>query len=118
MTISKAAEMSREKRGPLSLRASISEIPRRVNHGGAPWLRRRGEELRQPQDGATETADRNLAAIAPLSNRSGEGEDARITGGTRSLVRRLMGLNVASTAKLSFSPSGLGTVLPRRTLTA
>ena len=95
-----------------SLRASISALPRRVNHGGAAWLRRRGDALRQPQDGASEAAlgehDKSLGEqAAALSTASSlqESEDARITGGTRCLMRRLMGLNVAPAgAELRSSP--------------
>ena len=85
-----------------SLRASISAFPRRVNHGGAAWLRRRGDELRQPQDGVSSAASgahENALSEQPPTVPSAlsleESEDARITGGTRCLMRRLMGLNVA-----------------------
>ena len=65
---------------------------RRTPHGGTAWTRVPGDALRQPQDGAL---DANLR-VADISARAGfmEPEDARLTGGTRSLMRRLMGLNM------------------------
>ncbi len=76
---------------------------RRMAHGGSAWSLPRGlNGLRQPQDGASPTlatisADTAspLAALKPRNNPF-EAEDAGMTGGTRSLSRRLMGLNVTA----------------------
>jgi len=72
---------------------------REGKHGGTAWSTPFSERsLRQPQDGAAERRTR-LAMINAhlLTNLLDEPEDARLTGGTRSLTRRLMGLNVIST---------------------
>jgi hypothetical protein len=70
---------------------------RRIGHGGT--LRSQSvaaQSLRQPQDGAS-TARLKLASIAAhLTDVLQEAEDARLTGGTRSLTRRLLGLNVGA----------------------
>jgi len=68
--------------------------PRRITHGSIAWSLPRGANiLRQPQDGAPSETNPLLAAAqnrpSPL-----EPEDATLTGSTRSLTRRLMGLNV------------------------
>ena len=71
---------------------------RQGKHGGTAWSTPFSERsLRQPQDGAAERRTR-LAVINShlLTNLLDEPEDARLTGGTRSLTRRLMGLNVIS----------------------
>jgi hypothetical protein len=65
-------------------------------HGGTPWSLPFAEAgMMQPQDGAVETGMR-LANIRSHQHSDGlhEPEDARLTGGTRSLDRRLLGLNV------------------------
>jgi len=74
---------------------------RRVGHGGTAWASKSG--LVQPQDGVTELRD-CTSRITDISKRLQlaalggpaltEPEDARLTGGTRSLVRRLLGLNI------------------------
>jgi hypothetical protein len=69
-------------------------------HGGL-WSSPLSEKImRQPQDGAVD-ARRTMAMIgSPLSsNALNEPEDARLTGGTRSLARRLLGLNVLAAYK-------------------
>jgi len=75
--------------------------PRRTEHGSTAWTV--GRQMLQPQDGAlplrarvmdialrrerlTQGAAGRVAAMEP--------EDARLTGGTRSLMRRLLGLNI------------------------
>jgi hypothetical protein len=68
-------------------------------HGGTPWSLPFAEAaMIQPQDGAVETRTR-LASILSHQHSDGlhEPEDARLTGGTRSLDRRLLGLNVLNT---------------------
>jgi hypothetical protein len=68
---------------------------RRNNHGGFAWTAAdSAENLHQPQDGAQELA----TVYTPISKKTmlREPEDARLTGGTRSLMRRVMGLNVTA----------------------
>jgi hypothetical protein len=65
-------------------------------HGGTPWSLPFAEAgMMQPQDGAVDAGMR-LANIRSHQHSDGlhEPEDARLTGGTRSLDRRLLGLNV------------------------
>ena len=60
------------------------------------------EELPQPQDGAAMRALAAELSVPSLRNAFGrfrEPEDARLTGGTRSLGRRLLGLNVIDRIK-------------------
>ncbi len=74
---------------------------RRVGHGSVAWAAK--YELIQPQDGTFESRE-TQSRITDISTRLQPGafgsasavepEDARITGGTRSLVRRLLGLNI------------------------
>lgn len=70
---------------------------KRNGHGGSAWTATaKGENnLHQPQDGAQETGTL-LTARTRMSFR--EPEDARLTGLTRSLMRRVMGLNVTALA--------------------
>jgi hypothetical protein len=71
-------------------------MPRRVNHGGSPWsIPARYPSTTQPQDGALRPAP--VAALH--SAMDCEPEDARLTGGTRSLSRRLLGLNILLTGR-------------------
>ncbi len=72
---------------------------RHGKHGGSAWSVPFSEPtLRQPQDGSVERR-RRLATISSNlhTNLLDEPEDARLTGGTRSLTRRLMGLNIIAT---------------------
>lgn len=70
---------------------------KRNEHGGSAWTASaKSDGLHQPQDGAQETGTL-LTARTRLSFR--EPEDARLTGGTRSLMRRVMGLNVTASAE-------------------
>ena len=78
---------------------------RRNNHGGYAWAAAdRAENLHQPQDGA---AQERTAAYTPISKKTTlrEPEDARLTGGTRSLMRRVMGLNVTALTAVRKVPS-------------
>lgn len=69
---------------------------KRNGHGGSAWTATaKADSLHQPQDGAQE-AGTLLTARTRLMLR--EPEDARLTGGTRSLMRRTMGLNVTALA--------------------
>lgn len=78
---------------------------RRNNHGGFAWAAAadRAENLHQPQDGAQE----RTAVYTPISKKTTlrEPEDARLTGGTRSLMRRVMGLNVTALSAVRKVPS-------------
>ena len=68
-------------------------------HGGTAWSLPFAEAgMMQPQDGAVENRSR-LASMRSRTLNDGlhEPEDARLTGGTRSLDRRLLGLNVLNT---------------------
>ena len=69
---------------------------KRVGHGGVAWTASaNADSLHQPQDGAQETGTL-YTAMSRMALR--EPEDARLTGGTRSLMRRVMGLNVTALA--------------------
>jgi hypothetical protein len=72
------------------------ELPRRIAHGGMAWASTVPPEVKlyQPQDGAIEPRNRVADIASRLLKMAGEPEDARLTGGTRSLMRRLSGLNV------------------------
>jgi hypothetical protein len=71
-------------------------------HGGLAWrlpfAAQTDERMMQPQDGAVDPRTR-LASIRSHqhSDLLHESEDAQLTGGTRSLDRRLLGLNVLDT---------------------
>jgi hypothetical protein len=66
---------------------------RRSDHGGMAWKLPFGR-LRQPQDGASvRTKLANIGSHFQLGLHD-EPEDAKLTGGTRSLMRRLTGLNM------------------------
>ena len=95
----------------------LAPASRRVGHGGMAWAT--NSSLVQPQDGSSELRD-TASRITSISTRMqatfggaavGEPEDARLTGGTRSLVRRLMGLNImpraisTATAKKTARPA-------------
>lgn len=76
---------------------------KRVGHGSVAWSAPAADTaLWQPQDGSSETRKHGLEfadvqQIGPRASRlSSEPEDARLTGGTRSLSRRVMGLNVTA----------------------
>ena len=74
---------------------------RRVGHGSTAWAMR--GNLLQPQDGAFDSRDQQ-ARVTDIGKRQQvaafgaaalvEPEDARLTGGSRTLVRRLLGLNI------------------------
>jgi len=75
---------------------------KRNEHGGSAWTAAaKADKLHQPQDGAQETGVL-LSARTHMSLR--EPEDARLTGGTRSLMRRTMGLNVLALAGVRKAP--------------
>jgi hypothetical protein len=70
--------------------------PHRANHGGSAWSlpSRRSIDL-QPQDGSLTNPPRvaEMPARTNGGKLAGESEDSRMTGGTRSLSRRVLGLN-------------------------
>jgi hypothetical protein len=74
---------------------------RRTQHGSTAWTS--ATNLIQPQDGANTGTDKgrvtDIGTRVKLSKMGsialGEPEDARLTGSTRSLVRRMLGLNIA-----------------------
>ena len=67
---------------------------KRVGHGGVAWTATaKADTLHQPQDGAQEIGTL-YTAMSRLTSR--EPEDAGLTGGTRSLMRRVAGLNVTA----------------------
>lgn len=73
--------------------------PRR-NYAGVSWAT--AEELGQPQDGvadAREMSDSGTHRVVGRMNTIEEPEDAGLTGTTRSLGRRLLGLNVVDRPK-------------------
>lgn len=71
-------------------------------HGGSAWTASgKADNLHQPQDGAQEPGTL-LTKRSRMSLR--EPEDARLTGGTRSLMRRVMGLNVTALAETRKAP--------------
>lgn len=89
---------NRRMTGPLP---PSSGETRHGKHGGTAWsVPFSGRSLSQPQDGSAERRKR-LAMINAhlLTNMLDEPEDARLTGGTRSLTRRLLGLNVISAGR-------------------
>lgn len=69
--------------------------PRRVHGGLEQTGAFTGEVLLyQPQDGVNDSFNRVADIASRMLRMGGEPEDARITGGTRSLMRRLSGLNI------------------------
>lgn len=76
---------------------------RRIGHGGVSWaLPDELDRRKQPQDGSPESRAKvatfkRISLLAPMQ----EPEDALITGGTRSLARRLLGLNLGRIRKSS-----------------
>ena len=73
---------------------------RRVSHGSTHYSA--DPSLHQPQDGAEPIAAR--VATIPAKHAASlpmEPEDARLTGDTRSLYRRLLGLNVMNVDRVA-----------------
>jgi len=90
----------------------LAAVSRRVGHGGTAWST--DANLLQPQDGAVDDGAAVRSRVTDISTKLqaaafgaaalAEPEDARITGGTRSLMRRVLGLNVRPTAKAAVKP--------------
>jgi hypothetical protein len=89
---------------------------RRAGHGSHPWslpFSARQKMQLQPQDGATAHASKLTSIAARLhSNLAHEPEDARLTGGTRSLTRRLLGLNIISSTRKAPQATEVSNGLP------
>ena len=68
----------------------------RVAHGSTAWAVTTAADvnLHQPQDGVLAQRRRVTDIASRIRKVVGEPEDARLTGGTRSLMRRLSGLNI------------------------
>lgn len=81
-----------------------SAVWKRVGHGSVAWSAATETVLWQPQDGASQRRERMVSSVdtaveeihARQPRLQNEPEDARLTGGTRSLMRRVMGLNVTA----------------------
>ena len=103
MNESVSAVKASEPKSPWS---RFEPVPRR-GHGSTAWAT--NYSLKQPQDQDGVSAAREAASrVTDISTRLQlaafggvtlvEPEDARLTGGTRSLVRRLLGLNITPRA--------------------
>jgi hypothetical protein len=68
----------------------------RVAHGSTAWAVTAAADvnLHQPQDGVLAQRRRVTDIASRIRKVVGEPDDARLTGGTRSLMRRLSGLNI------------------------
>jgi hypothetical protein len=103
---------------PTTVAAFAGLARKRVGHGSVAWSASSAEDaLCQPQDGAAEGRDlrRHMAETAGVQaiharRLANEPEDARLTGGTRSLMRRLMGLNVTARPSARRAPRNAKTV--------
>lgn len=91
---------------------SSAAYSKRVSHGGTRFAPQ--ANLRQPQDGARAANEmpRRVASINEKGQPSlfQEPEDARLTGVTRSLFRRLMGLNVVAATQPEPATPAVGPV--------
>jgi hypothetical protein len=105
---------------PQSRFAPAQEISQRTGrHGGTPWAPASlGEvKLYQPQDGAADPRSRVADIASRMRKMAGEPEDARLTGGTRSLMRRLSGLNMGMNLVRRAKPIVTQAVMPKVRLT-
>ena len=89
--------------------AGVSHVPliaiRRDERNGSAWSHPTAKKITsQPQDGAVTSLAQLVSISSHLhSNVLNEPEDARLTGGTRTLTRRLLGLNVTVPERKSAS---------------
>jgi hypothetical protein len=90
-TISPRTFKTLDSRLPSTLRRQAQV--HRNDHTGIGWISS-SRGLYQPQDGAPALTSRVTGIAERLNRGSREPEDARLTGGTRSLSRRLLGLNL------------------------
>ena len=110
---SKLAPQSRF--GPVSDSSS-----HRTAHGGAAWVVAAAANIHyQPQDGAPDPRIALRSQITDIASRlrsafSGEPEDARITGTTRSLSRRVSGLNNVSAIRRAVASVTSANVAPTK----
>ncbi|HEY4355691.1 MAG TPA: hypothetical protein VGN16_08095 [Acidobacteriaceae bacterium] len=93
---------------------SVAFGPRHTGPGSVAWPA--AEELWQPQDGALNT-ETQISAMTSLRQRGSfaklnEPEDAGLTGMTRSLGRRLLGLNIAGKPKPVARETSLAKLTP------
>jgi hypothetical protein len=105
--------MSSVALGPTNKETLSVAWPRRTEHGSTAWTL--GRQMLQPQDGAvsvrTRVRDIGLERERLTQSAAGrvaamEPEDARLTGGTRSLMRRLLGLNIGQAKPKGRQPAG------------
>jgi hypothetical protein len=77
-------------------RVAPEQETHRVAHGSTAWAVTTAADinLHQPQDGVVAQRRRVTDIASRLRKVVGEPDDARLTGGTRSLMRRLSGLNI------------------------
>ena len=80
---------------------------RRGGRGGTAWSLPKADKMTcQPQDGSVSSVRQMMNISSHLhSNVLNEPEDARLTGGTRTLTRRLLGLNVGVAQRKAVSPA-------------
>ena len=91
---SKLRAQSRAAGNDLKDSSDMTSASRRI-HRASRLPNSESKVLRQPQDGAVDPGSRIAAMTSHLQNQLfHEPEDARLTGGTRSLMRRVLGLNV------------------------
>jgi hypothetical protein len=92
MLISSTPNPVHPTRGPSATRIDATSL-RRVSHGATAFAHT--QNMAQPQDGAAQPHSKLATLHTRIPAGAGmEPEDARLTGATRSLFRRLMGLNV------------------------
>lgn len=93
-------ENPRTDSSTVQARPGVSRRPMPVirygGRGGTAWSLPMADQMKtQPQDGAVSSVSQMMRISSHLhSNALDEPEDARLTGGTRTLTRRLLGLNV------------------------
>jgi len=110
-------EQLKSKRSPQSRFAPARETSHRTEHGGTAWTSLGEVKLYQPQDGAADPRSRVADIASRMRKMVGEPEDARLTGGTRSLMRRLSGLNVGMEMVRRAKPVVTQAVAPKLQLT-
>jgi hypothetical protein len=114
-------EQLKSNGSPQNRFAPARETSHRTGHGGTAWASAStsiGEvKLYQPQDGAADPRSRVADIASRMRKMVGEPEDARLTGGTRSLMRRLSGLNVGMEMVRRAKPVVTQAVTPKMQLT-
>ncbi len=114
-------EQLKSNGSPQNRFAPVRETAHRTGHGGTAWGSAStsvGEvKLYQPQDGAADPRSRVADIASRMRKMAGEPEDARLTGGTRSLMRRLSGLNMGGEMVRRAKPVVTQAVTPKMQLT-